>query len=390
MEHKRAGRGVAQTRTGGYGPLQYHNGLAMRRRCFLAAAASAAGAGALPATQALRARAAARGLLFGAMVEHGPLAADAAYADAIARDCSVVVPGVEAKWGATEPADGAFRFAPLDAVASFADAHRLRLRLHNLVWASWNPAWLAPALGSGRGRALLDRHIDRVAGHMRGRAWAWDVVNEPIDTRWPADADGLCTTPWWHALGPGYVEAALWRAHAADPASLLFINDDWFEYSACAEKRAKYVRIIERWVARGVPIHGIGLEAHLQPDQPFDAAAYRRFLADIAATGMVVHITELDVHDRTLPANPGQRDQAVADTLRRYLDTTLDEPAVQAVLTWVPTDRYNYQNHDPALRRADGLPSRGGLLDTSLQRKPAWFAVAQALDHAPARFPHRG
>jgi endo-1,4-beta-xylanase len=362
----------------------------MRRRCFLAAAGAAALASAAPARPALRARAVARGLLFGAMVEHGPLAADPAFAAAIVSDCGIIVPGIEAKWGATEPARGEFRFAALDAVASFAATHGLRLRLHNLVWASWNPPWLVPALAGGQARDIVDRHIDTVAGHMRGRAWAWDVVNEPIDTRWPADADGLCTTPWWHALGPGYIEAALWRAHAADPAARLFVNDDWFEYPACAGKRAKYVRIIERWVARGVPIHGLGLEAHLQPDQVFDAAAYRRFLADIAATGLAIHVTELDVHDQTLPADIARRDQAVADTLRRYLDTTLDEAAVQAVLTWAPTDRYNYQNRDPTLRRADGLSSRGGLLDADLRPKPAWFAVAQALDHAPARRPLPG
>jgi endo-1,4-beta-xylanase len=326
-----------------------------------------------------------RGPLFGAMVEHAPLASDPAFAALVAEECQIIVPGIEAKWAPTEPSEGVFRFEPLDAVAAFAAAHHQRLRAHNLVWGVYNPSWVKAALAEGRGRVVLDRHIDTVAGHLRGRAWAWDVLNECLDTRWPADPDGLITDGWWHALGPGYAEEALHRAHAADPSARLFVNDDWLEYPACAAKRAKYVRLIERWVAQGVPIHGFGLEAHLQPDQIFDAKPYRRFLADIAATGLAIHVTELDVQDRTLPADFGARDQAVANTLRRYLDTILDEPAVEAVVTWALTDRYNYQNHDPSTRRPDGLPSRGGLLDDQLRRKPAWFAVASAIKQARRR-----
>ncbi len=356
----------------------------MQRRSFIAGATSAALSGG-PAT--LSERASARGRQFGAMVEQRRLAGDAAYAAAVARDCAVVVPGTEAKWAATEPAPGDFRFQALDAVAAFAGVHGKRLRLHNLVWSVWNPPWLKAALAEGQGRDLLKRHIAAVAGHTVGRAWAWDVVNEPVDTRWPADADGLCTNGWWHALGPRYVEEAFWCAHEADPSARLFVNDDWLEYPACAAKRAKYVRIIEGLVARGVPIHGFGLEAHLLPDEVFDAGPYRRFLADIAATGLTIHVTELDVRDRSLPSDADRRDAIVADALRRYLDTTLDEPAVEAVITWALTDRYNYQNTDPAMQRLDGLPSRGGLLDGDLARKPAWYAVAGALDHARRRGP---
>jgi len=349
----------------------------MNRRAFLTGAASL--------SAGLSAQAAPSGLLFGAMVEQQALASDPAFAAVVARDCAVIVPGLEAKWAATEPADGTFRFAALDAVAAFAGAHDQRLRLHNLVWGSYNPAWVKVALAAGRGGPVLWRHIDTVAGHMRGRAWAWDVLNECVDTRWPADADGLITDGWWHALGPGYAEEALHRAHAADPSAKLFINDDWLEYPASAAKRARYVRLVERWVAAGVPIHGFGLEAHLQPDLVFDGKPYRRFLADIAATGLSIHVTELDVHDRTLPADVPTRDQAVADTLRRYLDTTLDERRVEAVISWGLTDRYNYQNRDPSTRRPDGLSSRGGLLDDKLRRKPAWFAVAEAIKGGAGR-----
>jgi endo-1,4-beta-xylanase len=337
------------------------------------------------AAPALKDRAAARGLLFGSMVEASRLASDPAFATAIVRECAIVVPGVEAKWAATEAAEGHFTFERLNAVARFAETHGLALRLHNLVWGMWNPPWVARAQDEGRGEAIMTRHIAAVAGHMRGRALAWDVVNEPADPRWPSGPEGLCRIGWWRAMGPAYVERAFHAAHEADPRALLFVNDDWLEYAQCAEKRRIYLRLLEGWIARGVPVHGFGIEAHLRADIAFDAGPYRQFLKALGDLGLIIHITELDVQDRALPADSAVRDQIVADMAGRFLDTALDEHAVRAVLCWGLSDRAGDLDRDPATRRLDGLPSRGLPLDTLLRRKPLYDAIGRALDHAPDR-----
>jgi hypothetical protein len=151
----------------------------------------------------------------------------------------------------------------------------------------------------------------------RGRAGARYPGADP---RWSSGPEGLLRTPWWHALGPTYVDQAFRLAHAADPQAALFVNDDWLEYPQCREKRAIYLRLLEAWVKRGVPIHGFGIEAHLRPEHPFDAKPYRAFLADIASLGLIIHVTELDVIDRDLPADIATRDRIVADTAARFLD----------------------------------------------------------------------
>ena len=336
-------------------------------------------------TPALRDLAASCGVLFGSMVEAGRLRADPAYAAIVARECAVVVPGIEAKWAATERREGIFSFSSLDEIALFASAHDLQLRLHNLVWGVWNPGWVAQAIAEGRGDAIMTRHIETVAGHMRGRGFAWDVVNEPADPRWPSGPEGLCRIGWWHAMGPDYVERAFRLAHETDPDALLFVNDDWLEYAQCEEKRSIYLRLLEGWKRRDVPVHGFGLEAHLHPDIAFDALPYRRFLKELASLGLVVHVTELDVQDRTLPPGIPERDAQLADTIRHYLDVTLDEPAVKAVLCWGLSDRAGDLDRDQHTRRADGLASRGTPLDANLQRKPLYAAMAQAFSHAPGR-----
>ncbi len=335
----------------------------------------------------LRGRAAARGLLFGAEVLAGDLAADAGYAALVARECGVITPGLEAKWAATEPAEGMFQFAGFDALARFAQAHDIALHGHTLVWAVYNPPWLLDALRDGRGEAVLARHVDAVCGRHAGSVLAWDVVNEPIDPRWPADAQGLCTTPWWHALGPDYVERALRLAHEADPGALLLINDDDLEYDEPDRqaKRDQYLRLAETLRRRDAPLAGFGLEAHLKPGRRIAERAYRRFLEELGGMGLALFVTELDVNDQSLPADIEARDAAVADVTRRYLDLALDEPAVRAVQCWGLSHRHEQMGRDPATRRPDGLPNRALPFDAALALTPMGEAIGRALDAAPRR-----
>ncbi len=358
----------------------------MSRRALLAAAAS----GFVPAqadpAPTLRSRAAARGLLFGAEILAADLA-DPDYAALVARECAILTPGLEAKWAATEPADGMFRLEGFDAVAGFTQAHGIALHGHTLVWAVYNPPWLLDALRTGRADAVLARHVAAVCGRHAGQVLAWDVVNEPMDPRWPADAQGLCTTPWWHALGPGYVDRAFALAHEADPRALLLINDDDLEYDEPDRqtKRDQYLRLLEVLLARGVPITGFGLEAHLKPGRRIAEAAYRRFLAELAGMGLALFVTELDVNDQLLPADTMVRDTMVADITRRYLDVALDERAIRSVQCWGLSQRHQQMGRDPSTRRADGLPNRALPFDDALQPTAMAAAIGQALDHAPRR-----
>ena len=357
-------------------------GLALPARSATARAGQAAGP-----TPTLRERAAARGLLFGAEVLAADLAADGEYAALVARECAVLTPGLEAKWAATEPEEGAFRFAGLDAVAGFAEAHGMALHGHTLVWAVYNPPWLAEALRDGRGEAVLARHVAAVCGRHAGQVLAWDVVNEPVDPRWPADRQGLCTTPWWHALGPEYVERALRLAHEADPHALLLINDDDLEYDEPDRqiKRDQYLRLVEALRRRDVPLSGFGLEAHLKPGRRIAEREYRRFLAELGEMGLALFVTELDVNDRLLPADLAERDAVVAGVAGRYLDLVLDEPAVRAVQCWGLSHRHQQMGRDPATRRPDGLPNRALPFDAALEITPMGEAIGRALDAAPRR-----
>jgi endo-1,4-beta-xylanase len=360
------------------------------RRGFLATSATLPlMASTLPETESLRGLAASRNIAFGTEITLADIADDPQYASLVAQECAIITPGVEAKWGYIEPAEGIFRFGPMDALADFARNAGLRLHMHNLIWAVGLPKWTLQALQQGRGASMVTRHTRKVADRYRDLTDSWDVVSEPVDPRWPSDKDGICLTPWRNALGQQFVPIALSAMHDAVPAARLLINDDDLEYEAPDRdrKRTTYLRLIETWLKSGAALHGFGLEAHLKPWLPMADDAYRRFLHELAGFGLKLYVTELDVCDRTLAADIGARDRAVADLTRRYLDLVLDEAAVCTVMTWGLSDRGSWMLRDPAAFRPDGLKPRPLPYDAHLTAKPMREAIATAFRAARFRPP---
>lgn len=176
-------------------------------------------------------------------------------------------------------------------------------------------------------------------------------------------------------------------AAEADPNAMLLYNDYSLDYDTNEDetKRNAVLRLLERLKSRGVPIHGLGLQAHLDgPDShQFNPVQMQRFLREVADLGLKIFVTELDVEDQTLPANVDQRDRIVAAAYEDYLSAILAEPAVIAVLTWGLSDRYSWLSEFKP--REDGLPVRPLPLDVDLQPKLAWNAIARAFDQAPQR-----
>jgi endo-1,4-beta-xylanase len=336
--------------------------------------------------RSLRDIAADRNILFGTMVTLSQIA-DPDYARLVADECAIMAPGIEAKWPVTEPQEGDFRFAAMDALAGFAAGARLRLHMVNLIWSVGLPAWTLAALAQGRGQDVMSRHIRTVAGRYRGHVHSWDVVNEAVDPHWTSDKFGLVMTPWWHAMGDDFVRRAFMETASADPMASLMINDDDLEYDSPAHeaKRTTYLRLVEYWLRRGLPIQGFGLETHLKPWLPLAQKSYRRFLHELAGFGLKLRITEFDVNDRELPADISVRDRMAAEAAKRLLDIALDEPALDTLITWGLSDRTTWLRQEPIAHRKDGLPPRPLPYDAHFVAKPMREAFVSALRGARAR-----
>ena len=334
----------------------------------------------LEARPSLRDLAAARGLVFGAATATSYLEKDPAFAKVFSSECGLLVPEWEAKWAMVQPAPGLFDFSAANRLLAFAQQHGMVFRGHNLVWHLYNPEWLRGALKNDDPRNVLETYIRRVVEQYQGAVQSWDVVNEAVEVK-DGRADGLRHSLWLDAIGPGYVDLAFRVARAADPAARLVYNDYGLDQADVdsIKKRRAVLDLLRGLRARGVPVDALGLQAHLWAGTPFDAASLRRFIRDVAALGLEVYVTELDVTDVRLP-DDGTRDDIVARATGDYLNAVLAEPAVKGVITWGLSDKYSWLNtrSAPWAQRGDGKPERGLPLDTAFRRKPMWGAIADA------------
>jgi len=233
--------------------------------------------------------------------------------------------------------------------------------------------------------------IDQEVSRYKGEGQAWSVVNEAIDAN---EADGMRKDdyPWYQTVGPDYIEQAFNAAHEADPDAILLLNEFGFEtdseYDKAADKQAKTLIVLDKLLAAKIPVHALGVQAHLVADgfaNKFDTAGYQKFLSDVADRGLKIFITELDVLDDGLPAESAPRDQAIADIYSRYLTTALEQTAIASVITFGLSDRYTWLQED--YPRDDGAPRRPLPFDDALQPKPAYDAIQTALMNAPIREP---
>lgn len=333
----------------------------------------------------LRVHAARKGLFYGAATHRSRLQFDGAFASRLAEECALLVPERELKWGALRPSQEQFNFTDGDWLLSFATAHGLKVRGHTLVWHAHLPQWFEGTVSSKNAELVLTEHITTVVRQYAGKLHSWDVVNEGVH---PEDGrkDGLRKTPWLEFLGPDYLEVAFRAAAKADRNVMLVYNETRLDYDIPQERRRQdvVVRLLGDLKAAGVPIHALGIQAHLRAEETrFAPKSLRRFLRDVASLGLKILITEMDVSDGALPADIDLRDKAVARIYEEYLTAALDERAVIGVLTWGLSDRYTWISG--ARPRRDGSPVRPLPLDANLRRKACWQAIARAFDGASDR-----
>ncbi len=380
------------------------------RRQAMAAALGGAALAAWPSAKAaplvpspsLNQLAAAKGIRFGSAIAAGPAGArrdggsidNPDYAALVTGECGLIVPENEMKMQALRPGPDAFDFTRADRLMAFAAERSLDVRGHNLLWHNtrWLPAWLndfdfgsRPASTAER---LLTTHVDTVCRRFGSRIRSWDVVNETIDP----DTGEMRQTVLTRHLGDKVIDIVFHAAREALPDCQLVYND-YMEWEAGNERhRAGVLKLLARLRRDGVPVDALGLQSHLGGDSDLKGApgapqpaAWRSFLEEAAAMGYDFLVTELDMNDRSLPADPARRDAAAAAYVRDYLDLTLSFPQTRDVLAWGMTDRFSWLNGRAP--RPDGLPRRPCLYDRDFRPKPMRDAIAAALRAAPPRPP---
>jgi endo-1,4-beta-xylanase len=309
----------------------------------------------------LRDLAAAKGKVMGTAVTGSRLTGT--YGDLSGAQFNSLTPGNAMKWGSVEPTRGSYNWAEADQIVNFAEAHGQQARGHTLVWHSQNPSWLtngtwtAAQLGQ-----LMNDHIALEVGRYKGRLAAWDVVNEPFNE------DGTYRqTLWYNGLGTGYIAQALTAARAADPAAKLYIND--YNVEGVNAKSTALYNLVKSLKEQGVPIDGVGLQAHLIVGQV--PSTLQQNIQRFADLGVDVAITELDIR-MTLPSDSTKLAQQAAD-YKAVMNACVAVARCAGVTVWGFTDSDSWI--------PSTFPGQGAATpyDENYAPKPAYYAIAEAL-----------
>jgi endo-1,4-beta-xylanase len=336
----------------------------------------------------------AKGILFGSSTATWQYEPDPAYASLFAREAGMAFTEDDLLWYRLKPCQTCgLDFSYGDRFVTFAQGNGQPVFGAHLVWDEglgdgWPPDQLYN-LSNQEARDILFGTIQQEVAHYKGKMKFWVVANEVTDGR-RKDSNGFWTVePYYQTIGPTYVEEAFNLAHQQDPVPLLVMNEFGTEAdSGAANKRASILKAIDYLKSKNVPIHALGIEAHLTYQgfaRGFDTTAFRTFLSNVASRGLYIFITELDVKDDGLKADIATRDAGVADVYSRFLSTTLQEPAVKVVNVFGLSDRYTWLQED--YPRTDGAARRPLVFDANLQPKPAYTAVLNAFNAAPNRTP---
>jgi endo-1,4-beta-xylanase len=313
---------------------------------------------------------------YGSAVRVGPLESDASYREAIIANCQLVVAEGEMKWADIRPTRGEYRFEKADSIIDFARQNKLEVRGHTLAWYGALPAWTGEIAGRAEAERELVDHIKTVVSRYRGVIPSWDVVNEPL-VDFPEDATSLRPCVWTRHLGADYLPIALRTTAAVDPEARLVLNEYDVEFKGArfAAKRKALLQLLRSLRDQDVPLHGVGLQAHLFADRAIDRDGLQAFLGQIAALKLDVLITELDVVDYELPGRVSERDALVARKAGEFLSAVCDVVRPKAILTWGLSDRYTWV--PIYFKRPDGMPNRPLPLDADLKRKPLFDVIEQ-------------
>ena len=307
--------------------------------------------------------AAASGRLVGAALFSSGLGSDVAYTAAAGRHFNYVTAEWEMKWDPVQKTPGVFDFSGADRIVDFAESHGMKVKGHALVWHGATPAWVA-ALSPPELRIAFEDHIRTVAGRYRGRLWAWDVVNEAIDDSQP----GLRSTVFSRGLGSDYVAEAFRQARQADPGAQLIYND--YSGEGLNRKSNDVYNLVRDLKQRGL-VDGVGLQMHVSATGLPAIADVAANIRRLAALGLQVNISEMDVRVRDVPGDAAAKLERQRQVYHDVVAACVAEPRCEAVTFWGFTDAHSWI--DGFFGADDPL-----LFDEQYRAKPAFFGVQDA------------
>ncbi|CAM3663600.1 endo-1,4-beta-xylanase [Marinicrinis lubricantis] len=278
---------------------------------------------------------------------------------------------------------GSFTFEAADQMVNQILDAGMKMHGHVLVWHQQSPDWMNTAQDAEGNTVYLDReaalenlrtHIRTVVEHFGERVISWDVVNEAMNDNPPNPDDweaSLRQSPWYHAIGPDYIEQAFLAAREVLDEKGWDIKLYYNDYNDDNQNKAlaiyNMVKEINERYAEQHPgqrlIDGIGMQGHYSVNT--NPANVEKSLERFISLGVEVGITELDIQ----AGSNYQLSEAEANA-QGYLYAQLfniykaHAEHISRVTVWGLDDGSSWRS-----------ATNPTLFDKNLQAKPAYDAV---------------
>jgi len=305
----------------------------------------------------------------GSTVAFGRIFTDEQYRKIALEQFSMITPENSMKPSFIHPQPDIYIFEEADSLVGIALDNKMVVHGHTLIYDKSTPDWMKKNAKEQRQKIMIS-HIKNVVGHFKGKITEWDVVNEPFSEKndlYQNGGTGLESNLWFEEMGEEYIDIAFKTAHEADPSAKLYLND--FGSERNGQHWDALLSLVKRLIQRGVPIDGVGFEAHIYGDGDYiNPDQLKKHMEILDKLGLLTRISEIDV---TGDSPKEQINQYVT-----ALDVCLRAPNCTSYTTWGITDLYG------STTRSDRYPLVYGtslLWDKNMKAKPAYVALQKRL-----------
>lgn len=240
------------------------------------------------------------------------------------------------KWMSMEPRKDQVNYTVVDSILSWTEKNHIPLRGHNLFWGIFKSPntgqqyvqqWVAE-LSDNELRQRIQERAETITKRYKGRFAEYDLNNEMIHGNYYEDR-----------LGPEITKLMAQWAHKGDPNAKFFVNDYdiLIKDSPLGIGLPEYMAHIRKLLKQGVPISGIGVQAHSHLET-FDRQYLRDALDSLAKFKIPIRITEFNLPGmrsefKSLQLTPAQ-EEAKAKEIVDYFKICFAHPAVEGIIIW--------------------------------------------------------
>jgi endo-1,4-beta-xylanase len=236
-----------------------------------------------------------------------------------------------------------YAFDNPDYLVNYAIQNNMKVHGHTLLWYSSFPDWFKnAAYDSVSFENNVKTYIQTVVGRYKGKIVSWDVVNEIFADDGTLRVEGFVYKTFKDPIG--FYGRCFQVARNSDPNVKLFYND--YDQVLNSAKRYSVSKMIERFKKEGYPIDGIGDQFHTTVWT--SKTTIHSGLTDLARTGLLIHISELDIR-----VNQNKSDSYVftdaemqkqSDMYKSIVESFESLPQAHkfAITTWGITDKYTW------------------------------------------------